>query len=119
MKDFAVECQGRIASGDVKLYLPIKHAEKQPNSVASTRELNMLSWSFGSIYAGEVPAHLFELSKPRLRDVLSPPSEATDFHLSPRACAGVLKRDENRGRPLPEKLKTALSLVASGEDCAL
>lgn len=34
------------------------------------------------------------------------------FYLSPKACAGILKRAERRGKKLPDLLKLALAQVA-------
>ena len=37
------------------------------------------------------------------------------YYLSPRACAGILRRAERRGKPLPAPLRLALEQVASRE----
>jgi hypothetical protein len=34
------------------------------------------------------------------------------FYLSPRACAGIIRRAEKRGKELPEQLRMALEAVA-------
>ena len=36
------------------------------------------------------------------------------YYLSPKACAGILRRAEKRGRALPEALERALMAVAGG-----
>ena len=36
------------------------------------------------------------------------------YYLSEKACAGILRRAQKRGKSLPEKLKTALERQASG-----
>lgn len=36
------------------------------------------------------------------------------YYLSPKACAGILRRAEKRGKKLPERLKVALEKVAAG-----
>ena len=38
---------------------------------------------------------------------------ATKYSLSPKACRGILRRAENRGKELPEMLKRALERVAN------
>jgi hypothetical protein len=38
----------------------------------------------------------------------------TRFYLSSKACAGILRRAEKRGKELPEQLQRALEAVASG-----
>lgn len=40
---------------------------------------------------------------------------AGKFFLSPKACRGILRRAERRGRELPERLRVALEQVASQE----
>src|SRR5215469_2415733 len=37
------------------------------------------------------------------------------YFLSPRACSGILRRAEKRGRQLPDPLRLALEAVADGE----
>ena len=48
-----------------------------------------------------------------LADVLDP-DVAPKYSLSAKACAGILRRAEKRGKPLPEHLRVALEQVASG-----
>ena len=43
------------------------------------------------------------------------PKVASKYFLSARACAGILRRAEKRGRELPPALKEALEAVASQE----
>ena len=43
-------------------------------------------------------------------------SELARFYLSPKACAGILRRAERRGKPLPEVLETALRAQAASTD---
>lgn len=53
-------------------------------------------------------------NRKKLSDVLT--SNATPkYYLSPRACRGILRRAEKRGKEIPEALKRALETVASGE----
>lgn len=37
------------------------------------------------------------------------------YYLSPRACAGILRRAEKRGKELPGQLRLALEVVADSE----
>ena len=43
------------------------------------------------------------------------PSVARKYFLSAKACAGILRRAEKRGKALPDALKAALTAVASPE----
>ena len=47
-----------------------------------------------------------------LSDVLEP-NPPSRFSLSPMACAGIIRRAERRGKPLPPELDEALRLQAS------
>ena len=49
-----------------------------------------------------------------LSEILEPMAESRYF-LSPRACQGILRRAERRGRPLPELLLLNLQAVAMEE----
>ena len=40
-------------------------------------------------------------------------AESSGVHLTPKACAGILRRAERRGKKLPEALKTVLELQSS------
>ena len=56
-------------------------------------------------------------NRKKLSDVLT--SNATPkYYLSPRACRGILRRAEKRGKEIPETLKRALETVASQEPSA-
>lgn len=49
-----------------------------------------------------------DASVKNLADILQPMSEVDDrFFLSPKACAGILRRAEKRGTKLPQKFKEA------------
>jgi hypothetical protein len=49
-----------------------------------------------------------------LSDVLEPTGSVPPrFFLSPKACAGILRRAEKRGKKLPEALDRALRAAAS------
>ena len=48
-----------------------------------------------------------------LSEVLEQGSIQERFFLSPRACAGILRRAEKRGKRLPEQLQRALETVAN------
>jgi hypothetical protein len=47
-----------------------------------------------------------------LSDVLETGEVPQRFYLSPRACAGILRRAEKRGKKLPARLRLALEAVA-------
>jgi hypothetical protein len=52
-----------------------------------------------------------------LDEVLHPSSEVPQrFFWSPKACSGILRRAEKRGKTLPKKLKEAVEYVASLEN---
>ena len=50
-----------------------------------------------------------------LSEVLESGHIPTRYFLSPKACAGILRRAEKRGKELPEALRIALEAVASGQ----
>jgi hypothetical protein len=47
-----------------------------------------------------------------LSDVLETGEVQPQFFLTPKACAGILRRAEVRGKNLPEQLERALALVS-------
>ena len=51
-----------------------------------------------------------------LSDILETGSVPQRFFLSAKACQGILRRAEKRGKELPEALSQALSIVATRED---
>lgn len=58
-----------------------------------------------------------DASVKNLKDILQPGSEVHPrFFLSPKACAGILRRAEKRGTTLPQKFKEAAERVASLTD---
>jgi hypothetical protein len=51
-----------------------------------------------------------------LSDILQEPRDVPQqYYLSPKACAGILRRAERRGKALPPMLAEALTEVASRE----
>ena len=53
----------------------------------------------------------------RLSDVLETENIPQKFFLSAKACAGILRRAESRGKKLPEQLEAALrAVIKSGEE---
>jgi hypothetical protein len=48
-----------------------------------------------------------------LSDVLETGDVPQKFYLSPKACEGVLRRAEKRGKALPPQLKSALEKTAA------
>ena len=50
-----------------------------------------------------------------LSDILETGDHLSRFSLSPRACAGILRRAAKRGKDLPEQLERALRGVADSE----
>ena len=58
----------------------------------------------------------FFSEKPRIMSTLADilePSVAPKYFLSPRACAGIIRRAAKRGKALPPHLEAALQAVAS------
>jgi hypothetical protein len=51
-----------------------------------------------------------------LSDILETGALPPRFFLSAKACAGILRRAEKRGKKLPEQLQAALSAVAQEVD---
>jgi len=72
-----------------------------------------MAWRGASLTANtsEYPNVVDECS---LSDVLEP-SVPEKYYLSPRACQGILKRAERRGRTLPTQLERTLRAVATRE----
>ena len=50
-----------------------------------------------------------------LSDILETGAVPQRFYLSPKACAGILRRAEKRGKTLPPQLARALEAVAASE----
>jgi len=57
-------------------------------------------------------------NKPNVRRLLSETLETGEvpqrFYLSQKACQGILRRAEKRGKQLPDQLRMALESVANG-----
>ena len=50
-----------------------------------------------------------------LASLLQPPSDVqTRYYLSPKACQGILRRADKRGKNLPAKLQKALEATVNG-----
>ena len=47
-----------------------------------------------------------------LSDILETGDLPQQYYLSQKACAGILRRAENRGKELPPQLRQALAVVA-------
>jgi hypothetical protein len=54
-----------------------------------------------------------------LSDVLETGDVPQRYYLSPRACAGILRRAEKRGKSLPPQLRRALKAVAGSEPISI
>jgi hypothetical protein len=76
--------------------------DELPHGVSST--LSISEW----------PSEGAELSS--LASVLETGPIPPRYFLSPKACAGILRRAEKRGKDLPESLRDALAAVAERED---
>jgi hypothetical protein len=50
-----------------------------------------------------------------LSDILETGDVPQQYYLSPKACAGILRRAGNRGKELPQQLQAALQAVADSE----
>lgn len=74
------------------------------------------SWGMGSpteswtLNGSEWPSAVVVCS---LSDTLETQAVQPRFYLSQKACAGILRRAEKRGKELPEMLRTALEAVAT------
>jgi hypothetical protein len=48
--------------------------------------------------------------------ILQPPTDVqTRYYLSPKACEGILRRANRRGKVLPERLQKALEAMVNGQ----
>lgn len=72
-------------------------------------EFLSLQWG---INVGSLPSECFASPKPRLSEILERTPDAR-YALTPRACLGILRRSEKRGKSLPETLRQALEQVAA------
>ena len=70
------------------------------------------SWEMGGLLLGEYTMHSFgeyprDANESHLSQILV---ECADqkYYLTEKACTGILRRAEKRGKPLPEELRTAL-----------
>jgi len=54
-----------------------------------------------------------------LSDILETGDVPRRFYLSPRACVGILRRAEKRGKQLPEALRRALEAAAVSEPTSI
>ncbi|OWV62610.1 hypothetical protein ATY75_12115 [Rhizobium sp. N122] len=68
--------------------------------------LNMCGWT-----ATLVPSHS-DGSVCSLSDILETGDLPPQYFLSPKACAGILRRAGKRGKELPQQLQAALQAVA-------
>jgi len=72
---------------------------------------NTLSWMHNILESPNVDV---EFSSP-LALILQPPSDVpTRYYLSAKACQGILRRANRRGKVLPPRLQQALEQVANG-----
>ena len=69
---------------------------------------------FLTLSGGEFPSDAVVSS---LSDVLETGDVPRKYYLSPKACRGILRRAEKRGRALPQSLKLALEQVANQGKC--
>jgi len=60
---------------------------------------------------GEYPSDARESTLSQILDLNAPEK----YSLSPRACAGILRRAEKRGKTLPDMLKDALMEVVGSD----
>lgn len=65
--------------------------------------------AFWTLSGGEFPSDAVVSS---LSDVLETGDVPLKYYLSPKACRGILRRAEKRGRALPPSLQTALERAA-------
>lgn len=96
-----------------KTYREFSRLEKATTSARSSRR--WLSSGMGTpgeclmLNTSEFPSDVVESS---LSDILETGDVPRRFYLTPRACAGILRRAEKRGKKLPEHLREALEGVA-------
>jgi hypothetical protein len=61
----------------------------------------------------ERPSDVRESTLSQILDLNAPER----YYLSPRACAGILRRAEKRGKTLPDMLRDALMEVVGSDGC--
>lgn len=70
-------------------------------------------WSSGACWTRSSSDWHSAASVCSLSSILETGKVARRFYLSPKACAGILRRAEKRGRELPAHLRQALSTAAA------
>lgn len=127
--DFAMDCQSQPVCGKMSLEYS---AQETTRSGASSRALwALLSLSElqngqarvlpldqsdglpGGLSMPNISAYPNDATVCSLSDVLETGPIPRRFYLSSRACAGILRRAERRGKKLPTQLEEALRAVAS------
>lgn len=80
-------------------------------------ERSLASW--GGAMTSTLISHGHPVSKSSLSDILEP-NAPSKYYLSEKACRGILRRAERRGKELPEALRRALkqrsAVVPADED---
>ena len=75
--------------------------------------MNSGIWGSGKLLTANTSEWPKDAAVCSLSDILEPQVDPKYF-LSPKACAGILRRAARRGKALPEQLEEALKAVASG-----
>ena len=85
-----------------------------------TQDCSTMSWDSGAwpgesttVNFGESPSVVRESTLSQILDLNAPEK----YCLSPRACAGILRRAEKRGKTLPDMLRDALMEVVGSDGC--
>lgn len=84
------------------------------SSCCSGRWMNSGTVWHGECWTRSFSAYPKDASVSTLSACLEAPPVPAKYYLSPKACLGMLRRAEKRGRPLPTRLRAALVLQASG-----
>lgn len=92
------------------VYYPATAGEILPLSFVGWSNSGMASpGGYLTLGISEYPSAAVECSLSDILETDAPPR----YFLSPRACQGILRRAERRGRPLPELLLRSLQVVAA------
>ena len=96
-----------------RMYPAFYQVDKDGISLASSQRLKKSGMAFAgeclTLNSSEFPSAAEESL---LSDILETGGHLTEFSLSPKACEGILRRAEKRGKKIPEVLEKALKAQA-------
>lgn len=95
----------RLCDNTVSIPRPPKSGSTLAPLWETAGQLPGVSWTPNT---GECPSAAVESRLSWILEAIAPPK----YYLTPKACNGILRRAERRGKPLPESLESALRYQA-------